>query len=247
MLEIKNANLKLGNKEILRGLNLEFEEGKIYGILGHNGAGKSTIAYLLMGLENYKLDTGKIIFADEDITDLSLEERAQKGITLAWQEPSRYEGLTVEDFLTLGGRYQKGRAAELLEFVGLAPVKYLKREIDESLSGGERKRIEMASVMIINPDIVILDEPDSGIDYKSYQMVINVAQYLKEQGSIVIMITHNIDISEYLDYAYLICHGKVHLQGKPGIIEGFYSDRCDICEIIGEGSEDSDYKLQSGV
>lgn len=244
MLEIKNAFLTLGYKQILSGLDMKFEKGNIYGILGHNGAGKSSIAYLLMGMEKYSLDKGQIILNDEDITDLLLEKRAQKGITLAWQEPSRYEGLTVEDFLTLGGRYEKDKAIDLLQYVGLEPEVYFKREVDDSLSGGERKRIEMASVMMINPEVVILDEPDSGIDYKSYERVINVAGYLKEKGSIVIMITHNVDISSYLDYSYLICNGSVHCEGDPDEVNNFYANKCDICNHKEEGSDDLGYRAQ---
>lgn len=244
MLEIENAFLTLGHKQVLRGLNLKFKEGKIYGLLGHNGAGKSTIGYLLQGLEKYSLDKGRIIFNNEDITRFSLQERAKRGITLAWQEPARFEGITVEDFLTLGGRYEQDRAKELLKFVGLEPERYLKREMDNSLSGGERKRVEMASVMMINPKVVILDEPDSGIDYQSYEKVLNVAQYLKEQGTIVILITHNVDITDRLDYAYLICNGLAYREGNPEEVRIFYTEKCDLCEYAEEGSEELDYQVR---
>lgn len=229
MLEVKNAFLTLGHKQVLRGLNLKMEKGKSYGLLGHNGAGKSSIAYLLQGLENYHLEQGQIIFNNDDITDLSLAERAQRGITLAWQEPARYEGLTIEDFLTLGGRYSTEKARELLKFVGLEADRYIQREINQSLSGGERKRIEMASVMMINPQVVILDEPDSGIDFQSYQKVLDVISYLKDNDTIVVIITHNVDITDQLDYAYLICNGLAYREGDPEEVREFYLEKCDVC------------------
>ena len=244
MLEVENVFLTLGHKKVLRGLNLEFEKGKIYGILGRNGAGKSTIGYLLMGLEKYTPDRGKIIINGEDVTDLKIAGRAKKGITLAWQEPARYEGISVQEFLTLGGRYSEKQAEEVLEFVGLPPEKYLSREMNDSLSGGERKRIEMASVMLLDPEVVILDEPDSGIDYQSYEKVVNVANYLKEKGSIVIVITHNVDISVKFDYAYLICNGIAYREGKPDKVQGFYRQQCDRCDYVEERGEEFEYQAQ---
>jgi len=247
MLVVENAFLTLGQKQVLRGLNLKLKEGRSYGMLGHNGAGKSSIAYLLQGLENYHLSQGRIIFNNEDITELSLSERAKRGITLAWQEPARYEGLTVKDFLTLGGRYDKVKAGKFLEFVGLEAGRYLDREIDQSLSGGERKRIEMASVMMIEPRVVILDEPDSGIDFQSYQKVLDVITYLKSEGAIVVIITHNVEITDRLDYAYLICNGLAYREGDPEEVREFYLERCNNCPYDEEGSVELEYRAQSGI
>ncbi len=242
MLTVENIFLTLGHKNVLRGLNLEFKDGKTYGLLGQNGAGKSTIGYLLMGLEKYRPEKGKIILDGEDITDLSIFERAQKGITLAWQEPARYEGVSIKDFLTLGNRYSAEEAREVMDLVGLPSELYFNRDLDESLSGGERKRIEMASVMLIKPRVVILDEPDSGIDFSSYKKVLDVAHRLREQGSIVILITHSIDILDELDYAYLICNGLAYREGEPDMVRKFYEKRqCDRCDFVEVGGGDFDY------
>lgn len=241
MLLVENIFLTLGHKQVLRGLNLKFDRGKIYGILGQNGAGKSTIGYLIMGLEKYTPERGRLVFNGEDITELSIFERAKRGITLAWQEPARYEGVSIKEFLTLGGRYSVDEAEKVLELVGLPAERYLNRDLDESLSGGERKRIEMASVMLIKPEVVVLDEPDSGIDFSSYEKVVNVAQYLKEQGSIVILITHNIEILDNLDYAYLICNGLAYREGDPQVVKKFYEKQCDHCDFIEIGGGEIDY------
>ncbi|ACL70560.1 ATP-binding cassette domain-containing protein [Halothermothrix orenii] len=237
MLTVENVFLTLGHKQVLRGLNLSFEKGKAYGIIGQNGAGKSSIAYLLMGLERYKPDKGKIIFGGEDITPLSVYERAKRGITLAWQEPARFEGLSIKDFLTLGNRYSHEEAGEYLKLVGLDPERYLNREIDDSLSGGERKRVEMASVLMVKPEVVILDEPDSGIDIGSYEKVVQVVDHLKKNGSIVVVITHNNIMLKSMDYAYLICNGVAYREGAPGDIQEFYEDKCDSCAFVDEGGE----------
>lgn len=237
MLIVDNVYLTLGHKEVFRGLNLEFSEGNIYGLLGQNGAGKSTVGYLLMGIENYFPEKGQIIFDKQDITGLDIQGRARKGITLAWQEPARFEGITVHDFLTLGGRYSAKKAVDLLELVGLSAERYLKRELNDSLSGGERKRIEMASVMMIEPRVVILDEPDSGIDYGSYEKVLDVARYLRDKGSIVIMITHNVNIFDNLDYVYLLCNGLAYREGEPDDVRYFYEHQCDRCEYLKTGGD----------
>lgn len=241
MLKVDNVFLTLGHKTIFRGLNLEFEKGRIYGLLGQNGAGKSTLGYLLMGLDRYQPDKGKIIFNNEDITKLGVVERARRGITLAWQEPARFEGVSIKEFLTLGGRFSGEKASKKLKMVGLSPERYLGRGLNESLSGGERKRIEMASVMMIDPEVVILDEPDSGIDFSSYEKVVNVAKYFKERGTIVIMITHNVNIFENLDYVYLICNGIAYREGKPEEVQAFYERQCDKCDYVGIGGVEFDY------
>jgi Fe-S cluster assembly ATP-binding protein len=243
MLEIENVFLTLGHKQVLRGLNLSLGESKIYGLLGRNGAGKSTIGFLLMGLDRYKPDKGRIILNGEDITGLNIEKRAKKGITLAWQEPARFEGISIKDFLTLGGKYNFEEAEKFLEYVGLLPEIYLSREIDNSLSGGERKRIELASIMMIKPKIAILDEPDSGIDFQSYEKIINVAKYLKDHGSTVIIISHSNNISGILDYAYLIYNGASYKEGDPEKVEEFYKKQCSNCNYFKEGSKEFEYQL----
>ena len=172
--------LSRDGKKILRGVNLEVGDREIHSIIGANGAGKSTLAYTLMGLQGYEHEEGSLTFDGEDITKLSITERARKGITLAWQEPARFEGLKVRDYLAIGAKGNGGiteeKLKEALKKVDLKPEKYLDREVGEALSGGERKRIELASIITMKPKLAILDEPDSGIDVVSLKEIVALIQ-----------------------------------------------------------------------
>ena len=238
LLEIKDLHVKRGNKEILKGVNLNVKENEIHAIIGPNGAGKSTLAYTIMGVSGYKPhNKGKIIFKGEDITNKSITERARKGLTLAWQEPARFEGIKVKDYLKIGmnkkylGREEE-KIREALELVGLNPDRYLNRYVDESLSGGERKRIELASIICIEPDLAVLDEPDSGIDMISMDEIGRVFKYLKDKGCSLLVITHREELSNYADRASLICGGEVVKTGTPEEVADFYKRRCGKCKVV---------------
>ena len=165
MLEVQNLCLNLNGKPIINDLSLHVNKGEIHGVLGKNGTGKTTLAYLIMGVNNYIPSAGKMIFEGKDMIGLSVSQRAKKGISLAWQEPVRIEGLSVRDYLMLSGNALGVKQVEdYLSVVGLEPATYLDRDIDNTLSGGERKRIEMASILAMRPRLAMLDEPDSGID-----------------------------------------------------------------------------------
>jgi len=180
MLELENVSYKTNEREILSNVSMKFLPGYKYAIIGTNGAGKSTIGYIIMGLSAYKPYKGRIILDTNDITDLSVSERAKLGITLMWQEPARFEGMTIETYLNLGGKLaiQKSEIVEAMEFVGLNPAVYLKRLVDKTLSGGERKRVELASILLLKPKYVIFDEPDSGIDLMSLNIINDVVNYV---------------------------------------------------------------------
>lgn len=140
ILEIKNLSLTLNGKQILRNVNMNIWEGHVHAIVGPNGAGKSTLASTIMGLEGYRDIKGKIVFNGLEINDLTTDERARKGITFGWQEPARYEGLLVKDFVLASSKKKDERIAEeALIQVGLEPGDYLTRAVDKTLSGGERK------------------------------------------------------------------------------------------------------------
>lgn len=231
MLELKNVSYEIPGKKILENLNLKFISGKKYAILGTNGAGKSTIGYIIMGLEDYKPTTGNILLDQKDITNKSVFERAKLGITLMWQEPARYEGLSVYVYLTLGGRLNvnKEEIFDALNKVGLDPNLYLNRFVDKSLSGGERKRIELASILLLKPKYVVLDEPDSGIDIMSLDMINNVIDYISSYGGTPIVITHREEMAFNTDEAYLICAGKILTHGPTQKVVEVFKNICNTC------------------
>ncbi|NUU95134.1 ABC transporter ATP-binding protein [Marinitoga sp. 1135] len=240
MLELQNISFNVGPRKIIEDISFKFEEKKIYAVLGNNGVGKSTLARIIMGLDGYKGNHGgRIIFNGEDITDYSITERAKLGITMAWQEPVRYEGLGVKEYLTLGKRINLSDAEliEILNLVGLNPF-YLHRKVDKTLSGGERKRIELASLIILKPKFAIFDEPDSGIDMMSNIMIERIFKMITSNGGSVLSITHREEIAEIADEAFLICSGRIKSQGDPKIVSEVYKSTCDNCAHINVPVED---------
>ena len=228
VLEIKNLAYVAGEKRILDGLSLLIAASEVHALLGTNGTGKSTLAYLIMGCEGYKPASGEIAFDGKVINDLKIHERAGIGITMAWQEPVRFEGISVRDYLTI--KNKDIDPGYYLEMVGLHPEPYLRRMVDKSLSGGERKRIELASVLALNPKLAILDEPDSGIDMLSTQDIINVINAFKKNGSSVLLITHREEIALIADRASQVCGGKIVFSGSPEDTAEYYKSReCLIC------------------
>jgi Fe-S cluster assembly ATP-binding protein len=229
---MNNIRYSKNSKEIIKDISIQFEKSKITSIIGNNGVGKSTIAYIIMGLEDYKPDQGSIDLNGEDITNLTITERAKRGINLLWQEPARFEGLSVENYLSLGGRIKKNNIESALELVRLSPKVYLQRFVDKKLSGGERKRIEIASGILLKPKFLIMDEPDSGIYIMSLDMINDIITYLKLQGTGVIIITHREEIARNSDYSYLICNGKIIKKGLCKDIIDYYRSACDVCNNI---------------
>jgi len=214
MLELIDIDFEVEGKRILRKITMKFEEGKKYSILGMNGAGKSTIAYVIMGLEGYKPTAGKIYLDGEDITDLPVSERAKRGITLLWQEPARFRGLTVKDYLTLGGKLniKKDEIAQILELVGLSPLLYMNRTVDESLSGGDRNYYQTVKGLVAGARalkkggiLIIAAECIDGLGSEYFKKSL---QILKEIG----------DYDRYIDYI-----------SKP---ENFLVDQWEVEELV---------------
>ncbi len=229
LLDIKDLGFEAGDKSILEGFSLSLERGEVHALLGTNGTGKSTLAYLIMGCEGYRPASGDIIFDGNVINDLKLNERAKLGITMAWQEPVRFEGISVRDYLTLKDKHSD--PSYYLEMVGLSPALYLHRMVDKSLSGGERKRIELASILALSPKLAILDEPDSGIDMLSTQDIINVISAFKQNEASVLLITHREEISLIADKASQLCGGKIICSGHPAKVAEYYKSRkCLVCD-----------------
>jgi len=239
MLEVENLQLKFNGKPVINDLNLHVNKGEIHGILGENGTGKTSLAHLIMGTNNYKPTGGQIIFEGQDISDLSVSQRAKKGISLAWQEPVRIEGLTVRDYLKLSGNnFGIEQVKHCLAMVGLEPAQYLDRDIDNTLSGGERKRIELASLLAMRPKLAILDEPDSGIDIISLPLILNSIVEMSKQGSSALIITHNETVAEIAHRVSILCAGKILMTGAPAEISPWFKDNCQSCPHINEPVEE---------
>jgi Fe-S cluster assembly ATP-binding protein len=235
MLDVAKLQLTLNGKPIINDFSLHVDRGEIHGILGENGTGKTTIANLIMGTNSYKPTAGKMTFEGEDITKLSVSQRAQKGITLAWQEPARVEGLTVRDYLRLSSR--NGQADQLEQYlltVGLEPALYMERDIDATLSGGERKRIELASVLAMRPKLAILDEPDSGIDIVALPLLLNGIIEMNRQGSSVLLITHSERVTGIAQRVSILCAGTIIRTGPPAETSQWFKNNCLTCPHINE-------------
>ena len=234
VLQIQDLHLKREGHEILRGVNLTVREGEIHCLLGRNGSGKSTLAYTLMGCAGYTPQEGRILFDGQDITGLSITGRARLGITLAWQEPASFEGLKVSDYLALGMEEQSPKRMEAaLAAVALSPAVYLSRAVDEALSGGERKRIELAAVYAMRPRLAILDEPDSGIDILSIDDIARLIRRMAAEGTTVLLITHRDEAVPLANMASLICEGEIVRNGDPKDVRSYYARRCLPCEVVG--------------
>ena len=241
MLEIENLQLKLNSHPVIDGLSLHVNKGEIHGVLGENGTGKTTVAYLIMGVNNYKPTGGRILLEGEDIADLSVSQRAKKGISLTWQEPARIEGLSVRDYLKLSGHSaDMEQVKHCLQMVGLEPTQYLDRDIDETLSGGERKRIEMASVLAMRPKLVILDEPDSGIDIGALPRILNGIVEMNKQGASVLLITHNEKVVEIAHRVSVLCAGKVIKTGAAAETSQWFKNHCQTCAHINVPEDESE-------
>lgn len=214
MLKLENVSFKVEADgtllEIIDGINLEVNDGEFVVITGPNGGGKSTLARLIMGIE--KPTSGKIYYNDIDITNLSVTERAKLGIGYAFQQPPRFKGLTVRRLLSLaaGSELPVDECCGYLTSVGLCSKDYLNREMDYSLSGGEAKRIEIATLMARKLGLAIFDEPEAGIDLWSFSMLVETFKAMsKGNHNSVIIISHQERIMQLADKMVVVADGKV--------------------------------------
>ena len=209
MIELVNVSYEKDGKKILDNINIKFDNSFTV-ITGPNGSGKSTLAKIIMGI--LKPTSGKVLYNGEDITKLGIDERAKKGISFSFQQPVKFKGLTVYDLIKLssGEELDFISCCEALAKVGLCAKEYINREIDNSLSGGELKRIEIASVMVRNSSFNIFDEPEAGIDLWSFNNLINVFKELREKNNCkTIIISHQERIISIADKVVLLENGKV--------------------------------------
>ena len=228
LLEIDHACFTAGNRKILNDLNFSIEQGEIHALIGTNGTGKSTLVRLIMGCSGYRLNAGQILFDGKDISEWPMQDRACLGLSMVWQEPALIEGITVCDYLSLGKK--RADLSSCLSRVGLAPDEYLYRPLDKTMSGGERKRIELASMLALSPKLCILDEPISGIDMVSIQSILTVISRIKQNGSAILLISHREEAAAIADRASLLCGGNIILSGTPACIVAQYKTRqCVVC------------------
>ncbi|MDI9477120.1 MAG: ABC transporter ATP-binding protein [Natronincolaceae bacterium] len=214
MLEIKDVSLSLGDDgnhvEILKNINFTFENKNLYVITGPNGGGKSSLAKVIMGI--YKPEKGQILLDNQDITDFDITERANLGIGYSFQQPPRFKGIKVRELLRLasGGFDDETDMCRLLHNVGLCSRDYIDREVDNSLSGGELKRIEIATIMARGLKVAVFDEPEAGIDLWSFQKLSETFKDLHENyDTTIIIISHQERILRLADQIILLADGKI--------------------------------------
>jgi len=229
MLELQNISFQVDDegkeKEIIRDISLTIPDGRLIVITGPNGGGKSTLARLIAGIE--KPDSGRIFYNGEDITQMSITDRARMGIGFAFQQPVRFKGILVLDLLRLAaGRQLKiSDACEYLSAVGLCARDYINREVNDSLSGGELKRIEIATLLAKSSTLSVFDEPEAGIDLWSFQNLIEIFQKMREniKNSSILIISHQERILNIADEVIVLKDGQLDQQGEkeeilPGLI-----------------------------
>ncbi|WP_338408385.1 Fe-S cluster assembly ATPase SufC [uncultured Flavobacterium sp.] len=232
MLSIKNLRASIGDKEILKGINLEVKAGEIHAIMGPNGAGKSTLASIIAGNENYEVTKGEIFLDGEDLSDLAPEERAHKGVFLSFQYPVEIPGVSVTNFMRAAinetrkaNKQEEMPANEMLKLIRskseLLEIdrKFLSRSLNEGFSGGEKKRNEIFQMAMLEPKLAILDETDSGLDIDALRIVANGVNKLKSDKNAIIVITHYQRLLDYIvpDFVHVLYNGKIVKSGDASL------------------------------
>ncbi len=232
MLKIKNIHAKIEDKGILNGIDLEIKAGEIHAIMGPNGSGKSTLASVITGKEEYEVTDGQILFENEDLDEVSPEERAHKGIFMSFQYPIEIPGITTTNFIkTAINETRKARgendmpAKDMLKMLrekcDLLDIdqKFLSRSINDGFSGGEKKRNEIFQMAMLEPKLAILDETDSGLDIDALKIVANGVNKLKNQDNAVMVITHYQRLLDYIvpDYVHVLFDGKIVKSGTKDL------------------------------
>ena len=232
MLSIKNLHASIGDKEILKGINLEIKAGEVHAIMGPNGAGKSTLSAVIAGNENYEVTDGEVILDGEDLAELAPEERAHKGVFLSFQYPVEIPGVSVTNFMRSAineTRKAKGQeempANEMLKLIRekseLLEIdrKFLSRSLNEGFSGGEKKRNEIFQMAMLEPKLAILDETDSGLDIDALRIVANGVNKLKSEKNAVLVITHYQRLLDYIvpDFVHVLYNGKIVKSGGAAL------------------------------
>lgn len=238
MLELKNIGFDVYQdgvkKSILKDINLKIDQ-RFVALTGPNGGGKSTLAKIIAGI--FTPTSGQILFNGEDITNLSITERAKKGISFAFQQPVRFKGITVKDLISMakGKEISVSEACGYLSEVGLCAKDYINREVNASLSGGELKRIEIATVMARGTSLTIFDEPEAGIDLWSFNNLIKVFEKMHEKiGGSIMIISHQERILDIADTVIVIADGTVRKSGSKDEILPELLGAASVCKTLEE-------------
>ncbi|NJE61164.1 Fe-S cluster assembly ATPase SufC [Thermococcus sp. 21S7] len=228
MLKVENLHVKVAGREILKGADFELKGGELHVVMGPNGSGKSTLALTIAGHPRYSVTEGRILFDGEDITGAKPEERARKGIFLSFQHPVEVEGVKVINFLQRTLKNLRGideveaydRIFQAVEELGL-DSSMLSRELNVGFSGGERKKLEMLQAYLVKPKLLILDEPDSGVDVDSLKVIAGVIAKLHSEGTAILLITHYGRILEYLNpqRVHVLKDGKLAVSGGMELVK----------------------------
>lgn len=234
-LSLNNIHAKVADKEILKGLDLEVKKGEIHVIMGPNGAGKSTLANILMGNPKYEVTGGEIEFQGKNINDLKVDERAKLGIFLSFQYPEEIPGITVENFLRSSKMAIDNKPIKLMKFKKTLKEKmdlldmneeYASRYLNEGFSGGEKKKSEILQMLVLEPELAILDETDSGLDVDAVKIVASGVKKYKTSENAIIIITHHSKILEYLkpDHVHFLIDGRITKSGDVSLIDMIEKD-----------------------
>jgi len=232
MLKIENLHASIGDKEILRGINLTVNAGEVHAIMGPNGSGKSTLASVLAGREEYEVTSGSVTFKEIDLLELSPEDRAREGVFLAFQYPVEIPGVTTINFLkTAVNEIRKYRGEEPLDAVSFLKMMkeksklveieqaLLSRSLNEGFSGGEKKRNEIFQMAMLEPKLAILDETDSGLDIDALRIVANGVNMLKTPNNATIVVTHYQRLLDYIvpDFVHVLWNGRIVKSGTKDL------------------------------
>jgi len=230
MLEVKDLHVAVEGGEIIKGVNLKLEQGKIHALMGPNGSGKSTLANVLMGHPGYEVTKGKISFKGKDITAMAPNERAKLGLFLSFQYPASVPGITISNLLRTALNARRKDKIPPLEFLKMLKEKmkalkmdekFLNRYVNEGFSGGEKKRAEILQLAILNPDLAILDETDSGLDIDALRVVAEGVNSFMSKEKCILIITHYKRILEYIkpDKLFIMIDGKIAKEGGGELVD----------------------------
>lgn len=232
MLTIKDLQVNIEDKAILRGLNLDIKPGEVHAIMGPNGSGKSTLANVLAGREEYEVTGGSVHFEGEDLLEMEVDERAQKGVFLAFQYPVEIPGVSTATFLkTAVNAVREARGEEELKAIDMLKLlrektrmvgmdeKFLQRSLNEGFSGGEKKRNEMLQMALLEPKLAILDETDSGLDIDALKIVADVVNQMRDAQRSFLIVTHYQRLLNYIvpDYVHVLYKGRIVKSGDKSL------------------------------